>query len=406
MDIETRFVAPGELEAFIGLLSDSFGFEPREEDLERFERGFEIDRMFAAFDGSEMVGTGGAFSLRLTVPGNTLATGGTTVIAVSPTHRRPGVLTHMIRIHLDDVAERGEPLAALWASESLIYGRFGYGIAAYLHDYTIKREHGRFLGGSEPPGRTRIAPADEVLPVLKSVYDRVLPTRPGMFGRSDQWWEDRRMYDPEHYRDGATSQRYAVYEEDGVALGYVQYRLKEKWEDGHADGTVSVREMMSATPAAHEALWRYLFGMDLMGTITSWNRPADEELRWLLADPRRIEAKTGDSLWIRLMDVPAAMEARSYSVPGGFVMEVVDEFRPPAGGRWKVEGGPGGGECLPTDRSPDITLGASELGAVYLGGNRLSTLARAGRVAGDEKAIRRADLMLSWDPLPWCQEVF
>ena len=406
MDIETRFVRDGEVATVLTLLSDAFGFEPHDDDLERFERGYELDRMFAAFDGDEMVGTGGAFSLEMTVPGSAVGTAGTTIIAVSPTHRRRGILTEMMRLHLDDVAERGEPLAALWASESVIYGRFGYGVAAYMHDYAIKREHGTFVTGSEPPGRVRIVPADDVLELLKPVYADVVPTRPGMFGRTDLWWEDRRMYDPEHYREGATSQRYAVYEEGGEPLGYLQYRLKEKWTDGHADGIVSVREMIATTPGAHEALWRYLFAMDLMGTVKAWNQPPDEELPWLLADPRRIEAKVNDSLWIRVMDVKAAMAARSYSVTGGFVMEVVDEFRPESGGRFEVEGGPDGGECRPTDRSPDFALGASELGAVYLGGNRLTTLARAGRVAGDDAAIRRADLMLGWDPLPWCQEVF
>ncbi len=406
MDLETRFIKPGEMAAVLALLSDSFGFDPKEDDLERFERGFEQDRVFGTFDGDEMVGTGGAFSLHMTVPGAALATGGTTIIAVRPTHRRRGVLREMMRLHLQDVADHGEPLAALWASESSIYGRFGFGLASYMSVITVKRAHAEFRTAGGSAGRVRMVDAAEALPMLQRAYDLVVPVRPGMFTRSEAWWEDRRMHDPEHHRDGATAYRYAVYSEGDEPLGYVQYRMKENWESGHADGTVRVRELMAATPAATDALWRYLLGLDLMGTIEAWNRPVDDELRWLLTEPRRAESKPSDSAWVRVMDVVTAMESRRYSTPGGFVMEVTDEFLPAAGGVFKVEGGPGGAECRRTDQEPDFVLGASELGAVYLGGNRLSTLARAGRVHGDPTAIRRADLMLSWDPLPWCQEVF
>ncbi len=408
MGIEIRSIVPDEFEAFRRTLGYAFNFDPDEEDVGRFRERLELERTVAAFDDREMVGTGGAFSLQLTVPGGTapVPTGGTTVIAVRPTHRRRGVLRSIMDFHLAEVAERDEPVAALWASDSGIYGRFGYGPASHRFELEIDKHHVAFAG-DPPPGQVDLRPVDVVLPELRAVYDRVATRRPGMFARDERWWELVTLLDPEKWRDGYSERRYAVYRGPaGEPEGYALYRTKEKWERGHGAGSARIVELIAATAAAAGGLWRYLCSLDLVAELTYWNAPIDHELPWLVANPRRIHAKVQDALWVRLMDVPAALSARRYRVPGRMVIEVVDDTWPPAAGVYELEGGPDGAECKPTDAEPELRLDAMALGALYLGGNEVATLARTGHVDADPDVAEHADLMFGWHEAPWCQEVF
>ncbi|MGH9166786.1 MAG: GNAT family N-acetyltransferase [Acidimicrobiia bacterium] len=406
MDIELRPIGTEEFEDFVAVMGAAFSWDPRPEDLEHSRAITEFDRTLAAFEGDRIVGTAGAFSYELTVPGGSLPAAGVTAVSVFPTHRRRGILSSMMRHQLDDVRERGEPLAILWASESIIYGRYGYGIAADGLAFELERTYARLANPVEVPGRVRLVERDEALKTWPEVYDRARRERPGAVNRTEAWWDHETLYDPEHHRDGYTVNRLAVYEEGGRALGYVRYRIKDDWPGGLPGSELAVGELISTTPQSYVGLWQYVLGVDLIRKIEARRRPPDEPLRWMLADPRRLQRRPSDALWARLVDVPTALTGRRYSVRGSLIIEVRDAFCPWNEGTYLLEGGPEGASCRTTRAAPEIVLSAAELGAAYLGGTPLSVLRAAGRVQGEEEAVRRADLMFSWSPAPWSPEVF
>jgi predicted acetyltransferase len=228
-----------------------------------------------------------------------------------------------------------------------------------------------------------------------------------MFDRSEVWWEHRVFRDPESRRSGATSYRYAVYEENGTPRGYVQYRAKEDWDDNELpNGEIRINDLQAVDLAATDGLWRYVGSIDLIRKIRYWNLPTDEPLRWLLADPRRLHRRVTDSLWVCPIDIPAALSARKYGREGELLIGVHDDFNDWNNGTYLLESDGEESRCTPSTLEPHLRLRASDLGAIYLGGVRPLTLAAAGQVEGSTEAIRRADDMFAWHPAPWCQEVF
>jgi predicted acetyltransferase len=405
---QVRPITPEEFEPFARANAAGFSNDLWLSHLDGPPSYFECERSLGVLDGEEFVGTTSIFSFDTTVPGGSaLPTGGVTWVSVRPTHRRQGILGQMMRRQLDDVRECGEPIATLWASESIIYGRFGYGLAADTLDLEIERLRSGFAHEAPSSGRVRMVDRDRALASWPAVYDSVLPKHPGMYTRSENWWKDKTL--PEQDRQGGggfTGRFFVQYEEDGEALGYARYRVRHGGENGLANGTLAVQELMASTYGAYAALWRYLFGVDLIGTVQARLRPSDEPLRYMLADPRRLLRRPADSLWMRIVDPVVALEARRYASEGRVVLDVRDTFCPWVEGRYELEGGPDGATCRTTTAEPDVTLSAADLGAAYLGGTRFATLARAGRVDGDTKTLHRADGMFAWDPLPWCPEVF
>jgi predicted acetyltransferase len=383
----------------------TFG-EDRVDEADYDEILIEFDRSMAVFDGELVVATGGTLTFDLVVPGGNVAAGGLTLVSVRPTHRRRGLLTEMIRHHFADCQARGEPLAMLWASESSIYGRFGYGEATFSHDLAIEASRVEFLEPVQAPGRTRFVTAEEAEKMLPAVYDRAR-VRPGMLSRSPEWWKARHLGDSERHRRGYTAMRLVVYEEAGEALGFVRYRQKAKWTDaGIAEGEVRVLELIAETPVAYRALWSYLLNIDLSKHVKAYLRPVDEPLPWMLTDPRRVARTADDGLWVRLLDVPAALEARRYLTEDRLIIEVHDPFLPEVGGRFELEGGPDGAECRRSTAPADITVDVRDLARLYLGGGEAAALTYAGRIEGSVSAVDRTGAMFSWHQPPWCSEVF
>ena len=247
-----RPIGPDELPSFSRVWERAFNFDGKDEELDAIKTTFEFDRSFAAVDGDQFVGTGGAYTFELTTPGGHVPSGGLTAVAVVPTHRRRGILTDMIRFHVADVRAREEPLSVLHASESLIYSRYGYGVATIETRIEIDRRHTRFGTELSSPGTVRLVEKDEARQIPPSIYADMCTVWPGFLGRSEAEW-DLQLLDLEHWRDGLTANRFAIYEEDGEALGYVRYRVRNKWEQGHAAGELLAAELMATTPAA-EAL--------------------------------------------------------------------------------------------------------------------------------------------------------
>ena len=411
MDYEIRPIANTDEDwrRFWPVLETAFGETAPEGEAEEWRGNFEFDRSLAAFDGERIVGTGGAYSMELTLPGLTLVSvGGLTAIGVLPTHRRRGILRSMIERHLRDCESRGEPLSVLTASEAVIYGRFGYGAATWSSQFEIATPHGAFLDPPETPGRVRMVDADEGAKLLPAFYDRVRRGQPGGLTRGPEVWASY-LRDPDWHRHGASKHFDVVHETAGGSVdGWVSYRIQSHWDGDLPASTVRVRELYGLTPAARAALWRYCLDLDLASSVKLLAQPVDEPLRWLLADSRRLRSThTHDDLWVRLLDVPVALAARRYATRDRLVLDVIDQLRPANHGRFALEGGPDGAACQPTGDDPDLRLDVSELGAAYLGGVRFSTLAAAGRVLERAPgALRRADQLFTSDPAPWCTTTF
>jgi predicted acetyltransferase len=339
------------------------------------------ERSFGAWDGAELVGTAGAFDFRLTVPGGaSVPTAGVTMVSVSATHRRRGVLTSMMRRQLDDIRTWGDPLAVLTASEPAIYGRFGYGAATFGLHAEIDTSRVRLSVPAGTDGvRLRYAETGAVLDVCEAVYARTVPLRAGMLARRPGW-ERLGVLDPESERGGASPLQCVLAERDGEVTGYVRYRVKPKWTDSGHNGEVLLTDLAAVDAVSEAALWRFLFGIDLTTSLKVRGRPLDEAWQHLVSDIRRCDLRVRDSLHVRLVDVGAALAARTYQAPVDVVLDVEDAFCPWNAGRWRLSGDAKGAVCSPTTDAADLRLSIRELGAAYLGGVSLGSLARAGRV--------------------------
>lgn len=368
----------------------------------------EYDRFLGIWDGDQCVGTAGAFSFRVTVPGGTsVPAAGITMVSVAATHRRRGLLRSMMRRQLDDIRSWGEPLAVLTASEPVIYGRFGYGIATHQYNVEIDTTRVRL---SVPPGtddvRLRYAAPAEVLDACEAVYARLVPGRPGMLARRPGW--DRAMLlDPESERDGASPLQCVVAERDDEVVGYARYRIKRDGDHRGAGFTVRLAQLEALDPATHAALWRFLFEIDLTSTLHAYGRPVDEAWQHMVSDIRRCAVRMRDALHVRLVDVGASLEARTYQAPVDVVFEVEDVFCPWNEGRWRLTGDAKGATCVRTSDAADLALSVRELGAAYLGGVSLASLAAAGRVRElRQGALAEASVGFSSTVAPWLPHGF
>jgi predicted acetyltransferase len=379
-----------------------FLLEPGSERVERFSKNLPLERMYAAREDGRVVGGAGSFPFELTVPGSAIPVAGVTAVGTYPTDRRRGVLRSLMRAQLDDVHERGEPLAALWASEETIYGRFGYGVASWVGPVTIPRG-APFTVPVERERRLRIVEKEEALALFPSVWEKVRPHIPGMLSRTRNWWELRVLFDSLDTRSGGGPKRLVVLERDGQAEGYAIYRHRPQWEDGVSTGKIEVVEAIAPDGPATVELWRFLLDIDWMAAVTASLLPIDHALFHLLANPRRMRYQVYDGLWVRLVDVGAALSARAYAGDGRIVFEVADGFCPWNDGRWKLDHG----EASRTDEEPDLRCDVAILGSTYLGAMTFSALARAGRVEELRPgAVAAADAVFSWPRAPWCPEIF
>jgi predicted acetyltransferase len=385
----------------IGAIGQYFNPPPSEEFLERFVQILPHERMHAAFEDGQIVGGAGAFPFELSVPGGSLPCGGITAVGVQPTHRRRGVLRSMMDAQLRDIHDRGEPIAALWASEETIYGRFGYGIASWAGELTLPHEWDAFAEPVELGGTTRFVTPEEAGELFPPIYEAMRRQRPGMTSRSEAWWQNRQLRMPEE--EASAPRRYVVLELDGEPAAYAIYRTHFSFGGGSATSRLVVREALGATPQAMAAIWRFLLDVDWMATVELSLAPPDHPLLLLLANPRRARYGFGDGLWIRIVDLPVALARRTYGEGGPLVLEVRDAVCEWNDGRWRLDAG----ACERTDEEPDLVLDVSALGSAYLGAVSFAQLREALRVEEHrEGAVSHADALFAWRPLPWCLEIF
>lgn len=413
-----RPVTPDEYASFRRVHAHAFNSGPASPAREaRGLRQFEPERSLAAVDatlpaGEQLVGVTGIFSLQMTVPGATLPVAGVSMVAVLPSHRRRGVLRSLMRRQLADIAARGEePVAALWASETPIYSRYGYGRASSIAYFEFGRGEGA-LGPhapADPALRLRLADPQASAAELAKVFDTVRPWQPGFFARDDDWW-GRVLHDEAEERQGAGPLRCLLAEDDAGVRGYAVYVTHDGWDDATVlpDGSMRIRELVAADPAAAAALWGNLLDRDLVTSAVAELRSSDDPVLFQLLDPRRARMRVSDGIWVRIIEISSALAMRAYSCPVDVVLEVTDALLPGNAGRWRLTaGGPGSTSCVRTSEPADLALDVRELGAAYLGGTRLGTLAAAGLVRELRPgALTRLSAAMTWTPAPWCPQIF
>jgi predicted acetyltransferase len=408
MDVEIRALREGEIDAMLRADAAGFGEAVTDDELAVERTVVEPERALVAVDAGTIVASTAAATFQLTVPGGVaVPCAGITSVATLPTHRRRGIGRALMQRQLEDLRERGDPVAYLWASEAAIYPRYGYGTGAMSGTFKIRRGQTAFLREVETQGRIRLAERDEALKVVGEIYERIRPTRPGMIDRPGAWPEYRFHHDEHHREKGTSPPFFAIYETSDGAQGSVSYTIKDTWTHAGPNQELEVDELLWTTGDAYAALWRYCFDIDLVRTITGWKRPVDEPLLHMLAEPRALSFRLRDGTWLRLVDVAAALEARRYSHEGRVVIEVDDAFAPWNDGTYVLEGGPQGGTCRPTGAEPDISMQVDDLAAAYLGGASFRMLASAGRVVERTPGtLTTVDAMFSSAVAPWCPWIF
>jgi predicted acetyltransferase len=381
-------------------------YQPDHWDLDR--RILEWDRCFGFVVDDRWVASTGAYTKTMTVPGGTVPIAAVTLVTVSPAYRRRGLLRQMMTHQLADVHRRREPVAALWASEAPIYGRFGYGSAVPRLHLSGRTRATDFLpevdlgdGWVEEPTREEYAAAAPV------VHARLLPQRPGALDRSEVWWQ-RRLRDDPGDRGGYSALRYALHRSArGEVDGYATYRVKDEWSAEGSSGEVQIRELDGVDGPARTALWRHLLDLDLITQFSADDVPVDDPLRYQLVDQRGVRAQLADSIYLRVVDVKAALAARRYAADLDLVVGLSDPLLPHNDGSFRVEAGPEAARVTRSRRRPDLTMSIRELGAGYLGGTSFAQLQAAGLVAERTPgAVAAMTVAFDWPRKPFCPDNF
>jgi predicted acetyltransferase len=408
VDIVVRPIEEAERDPWIRAAEAIFGTpHPSDEHLAMERSVHELERAWGAFDGDALVGTTGSYPFSMIVPGGAdVATAGVTMVSVAPSHRRRGILTEMMRAQLDDLVARGEPLAALNASESLIYERFGFGSAVDTATYEIDKRASAFRTPLDDQGSFEIVGRDEAHGVVADIYERSRATRNGSISRTDAWW--RVVLGPiDNWRGGGDLSVVVHRSPTGEPDGYAFYRFEMRLEHGIQVGTVVIGDLVGVSPDVEAAMWRFLLDIDLATTAVAHWRPVDDPIRWRLLEPRQLRTiERPDMLWVRLVDVGEALSLRAYASDDSVVLEITDGFLPVNEGCYRIDGSSGTVERV-DDVEPDLTLDVCTLGATYLGGVSFATLAAAGRIAQHQPgALKRADALFVTPFAPHCTTRF
>ena len=411
-DWQIRVPDRDELRAYAEPVRLAFGGGFSDEELSDWLKRAEPDRWLGAFEpGSEApAGAASAFSMRLTVPGGEVPVAAVTGVGVRPDQRRRGILRTLMTRQLHDVHERGEAIAVLLASEGAIYQRFGYGLAALDAKIEVPPRQTRFVRETPDVGRVRIVDEQEARALVPRVYEVARAVTPGALSRTEPWW-DEVLGDPEYSRAGAGPKYRVVFEVDGTPEAYAVYRIRDAWDERGPNSVLEVGEAITTTPRSVRGLWRYLFDVDLVRTVKVGHIPMPTPLQHVLVEPRALSLIARDGLWLRLVDLPAALMARTYALADTLVLEVRDALCPWNAGRWQLRTeGPSALATATVERTDvpaDLVMDSADLSAAYLGGVRPVELAAAGRmVEATPGAALRASTLFATEHVAWCATMF
>lgn len=378
--VTVRSAQAGDLDAIQLLTETAFGMRSDPESVARARVVFPPEEAIVAVEGGRVVGVVQSRTMTVTVPGErTVQACGIAGVAVAPTHRRRGILRAMYTEQHRRTEADGLPLTIFTASEGGIYGRFGYGRAITENAVRIDRRFAEFLPTAPDPGGVELTSLAAAQPRIKQIYDRWRRLVPGAQVRPETSWEHA-FADSERMRGGGT-ELFQLVHPDGYAL----YR----YHHGEDKNNVEVDSLRAVTAEAHAALWRTLLSLDLVQDVNAALSDHDP-LPYLLTDPRlvRVTARY-DALWLRTMDIPAALAARGYLRDLDIVLAVTDPFRE-AGGSFALRVRDGVAECAPTTRAADIELGIDVLGSLYLGTFPARLFAAANRLQAKDSALLSA----------------
>ncbi|MGK5639205.1 GNAT family N-acetyltransferase [Streptomyces sp. URMC 126] len=413
MALDIRTIDDSDLTAWITAMRTGFLISPTpaKDEVEVRGAGMDLARSQGAFDGGRCVGTFRSHPQWLTVPGGAQpAVNAITNVTVSPTHRRRGVLSRMMARDLAAAEERGDAAATLIAAEYPIYGRFGFGAATFCSTWEVHVARAgldRRYAGPECGGRVDFADGATVRELGPALHERLRATRHGAVDRTERWWRFATGDLP--HPTGWKEPFHVLYRSpEGRVDGLLTYGVEEQWTAKQPENKATVRDLVAVSPAAERALWHFLLSVDWLTVVDSGYRAPDDVMPLLLPDPRAARATTAqtDFLWLRPLDVPALLEARTYAAEGSLVLEVTDPDGY-AAGRYLLDAGPDGGSCSSTTRDADLTLGAGALGSLYLGDESAARLVAAGLAAEERPgAAARADLLLRTARRPWCPDMF
>jgi predicted acetyltransferase len=401
MPFELRAIRDDEIPQFRETLYNTFGADADVDQggPEQQRALIQPGQAWAAFDGTTIVATAATFNLEISVPGgDALPMAGLTMVTVRPSHRRRGLLRQLMQLHLDDARARGFAVSGLWASEASIYGRFGYGLAAFSEAYDINNAHALRIADRPFDDLDWLdeARAREQLP---AIYARATAARPGALRRTPSWWHERRFAETAWARGGASKRRHVVARRGNELVGYVAFRQRGKFTDGMPGGQLEIIELIAIDPRAVATLWRFALSVDLFPNVTYSYAPADDPLPWLVDDFRRIKRRRSDNLWLRIEDVPITLARRTYSRDGVLHIAAGDTA-------YELAVEAGRATCTVTKQAADITMDMQSLATLFLGCTTATQLARAEKVRGDRKALLVADQMFATELAPWCAEVF
>jgi predicted acetyltransferase len=417
-DVELANPVPvDEVPGWLAALSTTLLGDPHDGNFPRRVEGWRrewlADQVWGARSGGRWVATLATEPRAFTVPGpegttNELVADALTGVSVAATHRRRGLLTQMITQSLAAAKERGEPVAILIAAEWPIYGRFGYAPAVRDANYTYFPRAVTAKVAPSASGSMRQVEADEFGRLGASMFDRARRLRSGQVDRPGDWWAYRYGFDGyEAPRDGPMP-RFLVHEGPDGADGLVAWTVKRDFGLDGSLGEIAVPALVAANDDAYRDLWAYLSSLDLIGEIKLYDRPVDEQVRWLLPDGRALrQTYSGDHTWLRLLDVPVALGARSYALPGRLVIDVAGDTLGYVDGRYVLDADGPGATCDRTTESADLRLSHRALAATYLGGHTLRQIAPGGGVEElTSGAIARADSMFATALAPWNETGF
>ena len=413
MAIELRSVTDENFVEWRKAVRQGFGIHVHPDDIARLRNHrAELDRLVAAVDtGSErIVGTGGADSYSLTVHGGAVVPmAGVAYMTTSVTHRRQGAFSVMMNQIHDEARERGDIVSGLWASQAHLYSRFDYGIGVNSYDWEIDPRFGSFSHSpisddNNSEAHVYFVDANEAAVILPGIYEQMRQQIVGSVDRNPGRWRYQ-LFDEERVRDGASALFFAICEEGREQTGYVAYRMRRK---GDTDmGVLEIVEQVSVTDTAHATIWRFLLNFDLVGKITATNRPADDPLWWMLADPRRLNRTSHDALWVRLLDIPNALEARTYNADGQIKIGLISESQPAEAGTYVIDIDDSQASVKKTTDKPDVMMTPADLSVIYMGGAKPGPLVEAGRIdIITTGSLAKLHSMFSTDSAPWCAHYF
>jgi predicted acetyltransferase len=402
------------------LLAESQGFHdpvPNDERITALISDFGDDRITGvwdrgAADPASPVATVRTWVMDLTVPGGDLLPAwAISGVTVAPTHRRRGIARALLGAELRTAQRAGQPMAMLTVSEATIYARYGFGPAAYRADYSIDVARARFTG-PVPAGRIDLVDPGTLLTEAPGVFARARQASPGEVDRrGDLWRKILGLFPPEHADKNAALRAVRYDDESGRLQGYAVYRFVHA-ASGYP-GRLEIDDLVAATDDASAALWRYVLEMDLVNEVRAPLRRTQEPVSWQVADYRSVrKTEERDHLWLRILDLPAALERRTYAADGTFAL-VVDDALGFIGGDYllSVRDGRGSAHPLPAGQMPTdaarLSVSATDLATLYLGATNAQALAQAGRISeGTTDAAARLDNTFHSPHTPWLSTWF